>query len=64
MAEHIGIKLDNHSGAYTKINNILDSLKNNGLIEVETFWDGKSERMRLVKFSYHHKSSVCPEKAS
>lgn len=57
LALHIGEKINNNSSMYSRLNNILQCLENNGLIKVVTFYDGKIPQKRLIDFSFHHKNS-------
>lgn len=51
IGQHLGVSLDGNLVARNKIKNALISLQNNGLIEYETFFDGKSPRHRLLNWS-------------
>ena len=46
--------LDGKPETRRQIKNALIALQNNGLIEYETFYDGKSHRYRLLKWSNTH----------
>ena len=52
IGEHIGIKVKNNSRAYEMLNNALNLLVNSGLIDYLTFFDGRMQKKKLVKFSY------------
>ena len=51
IAQHLGVKLDGKPETRRKIKNGLIALQNHGLIEYETFYDGKSHRYRLLNWS-------------
>ena len=51
LAEHTGVKLNNHSNPYVKINNYLDVLKNNGLIDFEPVTVQDIHYLKLTKWS-------------
>lgn len=51
LGEHVGIKVKNNSRAYAVINNALKLLENSGLIEYVEYFDGQSQRKKLLKFS-------------
>lgn len=51
IAQHLGVKLDGKPATRSKIKNGLIALQNHGLIEYETFYDGKSHRHRLLNWS-------------
>lgn len=51
LAEHTGVKLNNHSNPYIKINNYLDVLKNNGLIDFEPVTVQDIHYLKLMKWS-------------
>ena len=51
IAQHLGVKLDGKPETSRKIKNGLIALQNHGLIEYETFYDGKSHRYRLLNWS-------------
>lgn len=51
LAEHTGVKLNNHSNPYIKINNYLDVLKNNGLIDFEPVTVQDIHYLKLTKWS-------------
>ena len=57
IAEHIGLKLNNHSREYIMINNILDCLENNGLIRYVSYYEGKVPKKKLIGFSTIHKGA-------
>lgn len=42
---------------YQKIDNILDCLRNNGLIKTEIVANKKTKRIKLVEFNYHYKKN-------
>lgn len=42
---------------YQKVDNILDCLRNNGLIETEITSNGKTRRFKLTEFNYHYKKN-------
>lgn len=54
IAQHLGVRLDGKPETRRQIKNALIALQNNGLIEYETFYDGKSHRYRLLKWSNTH----------
>ena len=58
LGAHIGIKVKNNSRGYEIINNALELLSNSELIDYVSFFDGKSQKKKLIKFSleYKHKS--------
>ena len=58
LATHIGKKIGNNSSIYKELNNILQCLENNGLIKVESFYEGKVPKKRLVNFSFVHKQTI------
>lgn len=51
IAQHLGVRLDGKPETRRKIKNGLIALQNHGLIEYETFYDGKSHRYRLLNWS-------------
>ena len=55
LAIHIGRKINNNSDRYKEIKNILQCLKNNGLIDWTEFSDGQRKYHRLVMFNLEHK---------
>lgn len=57
IAEHIGLKLNNHSREYIMINNILDCLENNGLIRYVSYYESKIPKKKLIGFSTIHKGT-------
>lgn len=56
IAEHIGLKLDNHSRNYDIVNNALVCLKNNELIDYVEFYEGKYPKKRLINFTFKVKN--------
>ena len=52
LGNHVGIKVKNNSRGYEIINNALDLLYNSGLIDYITFFDGQTQRKKLIKFSF------------
>ena len=57
IAEHIGLKLNNHTREYVMINNILNCLENNGLIQYTSYYEGKVPKKKLINFSTAHKGA-------
>ena len=55
LGEHVGLKIKNSSRGYEVINNALDLLQNSGLIEYISYFDGTSQKKKLIKFSLEHK---------
>lgn len=55
LGQHIGMSVTGRERVYTYFKNVLTSLENNGLIEYEDFYDGKSHRKRLLNVSEFHK---------
>jgi hypothetical protein len=55
LGQHIGIKIKNYARGYEIVNNALTLLKNSGLIEYCEYFDGKSLKKKLTKFSYDFK---------
>ena len=51
IAQQLGVRLDGKPDTRRKIKNGLIALQNHGLIEYETFYDGKSHRYRLLNWS-------------
>lgn len=52
LADHLGVKLDNHSSMYDKLNNALWVLVKLKLIEFETFYDKYgSPKMQLINYN-------------
>lgn len=51
IAQHLGLKLDGQPETRRQIKNGLIALQNHGLIQYETFYDGKSHRYRLLTWS-------------
>lgn len=56
LAKHIGVKLDGNQRGYETINNALHCLKLIGLIDYETFYEGKKPMKKLIKYSLQVKS--------
>lgn len=55
LGEHIGLKIKNNSRGYEIINNALDLLYNSDLIDYQSFFDGRSLKKKLIKFSFEYK---------
>ena len=51
LGQHIGIKIKNNSRGYEVINNALDLLYNSGLIDYCSYFDGTTQKKKLLKFS-------------
>ena len=51
IAQHLGVKLEGKPETRRQIKNGLIALQNHGLIQYETFYDGKSHRYRLTAWS-------------
>lgn len=51
LGQHIGKKPNNNSVVYQELNDILLCLKNNGLIDYCSYYDGKMKKMRLTEFN-------------
>lgn len=51
IAQHLGVKLEGKPETRRQIKNGLIALQNHGLIQYETFYDGKSHRYRLTGWS-------------
>ena len=58
IGNHIGLKIKNSSRGYEVVNNALDLLSNSGLIDYVTFFDGQSQKKKLVGFTYEHKTKM------
>ena len=58
IAQHLGMKLAGNPRARQMIHNALDLLKDVELIDFENFFDGKSPRYRLTKWTTYYKKSV------
>ena len=58
IAQHLGMKLAGNPRAQQMIHNALDLLKDVELIDFENFFDGKSPRYRLTKWTTYYKKSV------
>ena len=54
LGSHIGIRVKNHSRGYEIINNVLDLLRNSGLIDYVDYFDGQFQKKKLIKFSYDY----------
>lgn len=55
IVEHLGLGLNDKSRSFVKDG--LDALMNNGLISFVSYREGKVPKLRLVEFSYQHKSN-------
>lgn len=44
-------------GQYSRLDNILNCLINNGLIELKPFFDGKMPKIKLINFSFYYKKN-------
>lgn len=51
LGAHIGKKPNNNSVIYKELNDILLCLKNNGLIDYCSYYDGKMKKMKLTMFT-------------
>ena len=51
LGGHIAKKPNNNSTTYKELNDILLCLKNNGLIDYCSYYDGKMKKMRLTNFN-------------
>ena len=51
IAQHLGVRLEGKPETRRQIKNALIALQNHGLIQYETFYDGKSHRYRLLNWS-------------
>lgn len=51
LGTHIGKKPNNNSVIYKELNDILLCLKNNGLIDYCSYYDGKMKKMKLTMFT-------------
>ena len=56
LGEHIGINIKNNSRGYEIINNALDLLYNSGLIDYVSFFDGKCQKKKIIKYSFEYNS--------
>lgn len=57
LGEHIGIRVRNYARGYEIINNALALLSNSGLIEYVSFYDGATQKKKLLNFSLEVKKS-------
>lgn len=57
LGQHLGVSVQGKARNYLMFKNILTALSNNGLIEYESFFDGKSPRKRLLKVNERHKEN-------
>lgn len=56
LGEHIGLKVKNNVRGYEIVNNALLLLQNSGLIEYVSYFNGQSQKKKLVKFSFEYKN--------
>jgi hypothetical protein len=55
IVEHLGLSVGDKGRAFVKDG--LDALMNNGLIKIVSYREGRIPRLRLVDFSYEHKTN-------
>ena len=55
IGQHIGIKVENNVRGYEVINNALTLLYNSGLIDYCTFFDGQTQKKKLLKFTFDYR---------
>lgn len=54
LGAHIGLKIKNNSRGYEIVNNALELLYNSGLINYCSFFDGKTQKKKLLAFSFEY----------
>ena len=54
LGTHIGIGIKNHKDQYKIVNYALQLLYNSGLIEYKSFFNGQTQKKKLVKFSFEY----------
>ena len=55
LGAHIGVNVKNNTRGYEVINHALELLANSGLIEYVSYYNGQSQKKKLLSFSYDYK---------
>lgn len=55
LGDHVGLKVKNNVQGYKVVNDALDLLYNSGLIDYCSYFNGQSQKKKLIMFSLEHK---------